>query len=235
MFRRSNRTGLGRPSPAMVVACIALFMGLSGVGYAAAKIGSAQIKNNSVKGVDIKNKTIKTGDIAVATRNELKGQTGPAGAAGAKGATGSTGGTGLTGPRGPSNVRTAVDADIGVPTCAGALSTCAPLLQRTLPGGNWLITARFLLDNNDNAQSLTTDSCGISNTFNSSIDTVRVPSLGITGQPGEAEVVALTGTLASVGFAQTVDIRCNEAATEDLFIEDAKITAIQVETITTTP
>jgi hypothetical protein len=51
------------PSPAMAVALIALFVALGGVGYAAATIGSAQIKNNSVRGKDIRNGTIRTKDV----------------------------------------------------------------------------------------------------------------------------------------------------------------------------
>ena len=52
-----------RPSPAMVVACVALAITLSGVGYAAAlarnSVGSAQVKPNSLNGTDIKESTLK--------------------------------------------------------------------------------------------------------------------------------------------------------------------------------
>ena len=47
-----------------VVALMALFVALGGTSYAATRIGSKQIKNNSVRGVDIKNRTIKSRDIA---------------------------------------------------------------------------------------------------------------------------------------------------------------------------
>jgi hypothetical protein len=47
-----------------VVALLALFIALGGTSYAATKIGSKQIRNNSVRGVDIKNRTIKSRDIA---------------------------------------------------------------------------------------------------------------------------------------------------------------------------
>ena len=52
-----------------MISCIALFVSLGGVGYAAATIGSAQIKNNAVQGKDIKNssvtgKDIKTGSVS---------------------------------------------------------------------------------------------------------------------------------------------------------------------------
>jgi hypothetical protein len=57
-----------RPSPAMAVALISLFVSLGGVGYAAATIGSAQIKNNSVRTQDIRNGTIRGKDVR---RNSL--------------------------------------------------------------------------------------------------------------------------------------------------------------------
>jgi hypothetical protein len=68
----------------MAVALLALFVSVGGVGYAAATIGSAQIKNNSVAGKDIRNRTItgrdvkgnalgnkqiKNGDLQAATAN----------------------------------------------------------------------------------------------------------------------------------------------------------------------
>ncbi len=51
------------PSPAMIVALVALFVALGGVGYAATKIGSAQIKNNSIRTQDIRNRTIRGKDV----------------------------------------------------------------------------------------------------------------------------------------------------------------------------
>jgi hypothetical protein len=49
---------------ANVIALIALFVALGGTSYAALKIGSKQIRNNSIQSVDIKNRTIKSTDIA---------------------------------------------------------------------------------------------------------------------------------------------------------------------------
>jgi hypothetical protein len=62
---------------------------LAGVGYAAATIGSAQIKNNSVAGKDIKNRTITAKDINRRTIASLKGKRGDTGATGQAGAPGS--------------------------------------------------------------------------------------------------------------------------------------------------
>jgi hypothetical protein len=87
----------GRLSPAMVVACAALFVGLSGAGYAVVKlppnsVGTAQIKNNAVNSAKVKNGTLKTVDFAA-------GQL-PASAQGAAGATGAMGPPGPPGPPG---------------------------------------------------------------------------------------------------------------------------------------
>ena len=84
-------------SPATVMSAIALFISLGGVGYAAASIGSAQIKNNAVASKDIKNGTIVTKDISKSTARSLKGATG---ATGARGATGAAGSVGPVGPAG---------------------------------------------------------------------------------------------------------------------------------------
>jgi hypothetical protein len=47
----------------MAVASAALFVSLGGVGYAAATIGSGQIKNNSIRSKDIRNGTLRTRDV----------------------------------------------------------------------------------------------------------------------------------------------------------------------------
>ncbi|QIG43567.1 hypothetical protein G5V58_13075 [Nocardioides anomalus] len=52
-----------RPTPALVVAVLALVVALGGTSYAAAKIGSAQIKNNSVKGKDVKDGSLTGKDV----------------------------------------------------------------------------------------------------------------------------------------------------------------------------
>jgi len=52
-----------RPSPALVVAVLALVVALGGTSYAAAKIGSPDIKNNSIKSTDIKDNSLKGKDV----------------------------------------------------------------------------------------------------------------------------------------------------------------------------
>ncbi len=52
-----------RPSPAFVIACIALFVAMSGVAYAANTVRSRDIVNDAVTSADIKGGGGKTGDI----------------------------------------------------------------------------------------------------------------------------------------------------------------------------
>ena len=61
-----------RPSPAMIVASLALFISLSGVSYGVATgfIDSREIKNNEVRSIDIRNNEIRTRDLR---NNEVRG------------------------------------------------------------------------------------------------------------------------------------------------------------------
>jgi hypothetical protein len=86
-----------RPSPALVVACVALFVVLAGTGVAAVvalvpnnSVGTAQLRNNAVVSAKVK-------DHSLAAKDFANGQL-PAGPAGATGATGATGpiGPGIT-------------------------------------------------------------------------------------------------------------------------------------------
>src|ERR671935_295521 len=55
------------PSPAMLVALLALFVALGGSSYAALRVGSKQIVNNSVRSKDIRNNDIRSKDIRNST------------------------------------------------------------------------------------------------------------------------------------------------------------------------
>lgn len=60
------------PTPAMIVACLALVLSLGGVGYAAGKIGTKDIANNAVISVKIKDGTIRPADLSAATVQALR-------------------------------------------------------------------------------------------------------------------------------------------------------------------
>ena len=80
-----------RPTPAMLVACLALLVALAGTGYAATalprnSVGPAQLKNNSITGAKVKNFSLlrqdfKPGQLPAGPRGPA-GPAGPAGQAG---------------------------------------------------------------------------------------------------------------------------------------------------------
>jgi hypothetical protein len=68
MEQSRKRRWLHFPSPAMIVACIALFVALGGTSYAAIvlpanSVGTKQIKSSAVTGVKVKNATLTGADI----------------------------------------------------------------------------------------------------------------------------------------------------------------------------
>jgi hypothetical protein len=100
-----------RPSPAMVVAFIALLVALGGTSYAIQalpqnSVGTKQIKNNAVTSKKIKNgavnsKKVKNGSLLRADFMAGQLPAGPQGPRGPEGPRGQTGATGATGPPGP--------------------------------------------------------------------------------------------------------------------------------------
>jgi hypothetical protein len=61
-----------RPSPALVIACIALFVSMGGVSYAVAtgSIDTREIRNNTIRSGDVRNNALRTQDIR---NNEVRG------------------------------------------------------------------------------------------------------------------------------------------------------------------
>lgn len=107
------------PSPAMIVASIALFVALSGASYAAVvlprdSVGTPQLKSNAVVTSKVKNGSLQAADFAAgqlpagpqgaqgpAGPQGVAGPQGPAGPAGPAGPKGDKGETGATGAKGP--------------------------------------------------------------------------------------------------------------------------------------
>jgi hypothetical protein len=97
-----------RPSPALVVACLALLVALSGTSYAAVvlprgSVGTPQLKAGAVTSVKVKDGALKLLDFAAVERAQLKGdsgQAGPQGPEGDKGDKGDKGTKGETGAQG---------------------------------------------------------------------------------------------------------------------------------------
>ena len=148
-----------RPSPAMVVAVVALISSLTGGAVAATLITSSDIAKNAVKSKHIKNKGVKGKDLkgnAVKSKHVRDGSLlsddfaagqlpagevgpqGPAGPAGAgpKGDKGDKGDPGDTGPAGATNVTERVGTEVAVPagTLRTATASCLPG-ERAVAGG----------------------------------------------------------------------------------------------------
>ena len=79
-------------SPAMIVACIAVVLAMTGSAFAARAL---------ITGADIKDGSITRADLSGRTVRSLKGKRGPSGSAGRDGFNGPQGPQGSTGPEGP--------------------------------------------------------------------------------------------------------------------------------------
>ena len=112
---------LSRPSPAMIVASVALLVALGGTSYAASQLSGADIRDGSLTGADVRSRSLTEHDLKSGTLTGAavrdgsllakdfragqlpagpRGETGDAGPAGASGPQGPKGDTGFTGPVG---------------------------------------------------------------------------------------------------------------------------------------
>jgi hypothetical protein len=94
--REVPKLGNRRPSHAIVVAYLALFVALGGSSYAAIKITGKNVKDSSLTGKDVKNSSLTTSDVknrSLLAKDFKRGQLqrGPAGPAGPTGAKGDAG------------------------------------------------------------------------------------------------------------------------------------------------
>ena len=101
------RRRINRPSPALVISVVALFVSLGGTGYAATQlaknsVGAKHLKKNAVSSAKVKNSSLLLGDFRASERSKLRGAAGATGARGAAGARGVPGAAGRAGcPRAP--------------------------------------------------------------------------------------------------------------------------------------
>lgn len=128
-------------SPAMFVALLALMISLSSASVAAVVIHGKQIKKNTVTSAQIKNKTIKTKDVSLKARNQLKGKTGATGAPGIDGAPGVDGAPGSAGPAGPVGPSNAYVVSAGYTPLA---AEPAAVVTLNLGAGSYVVMAKAM-------------------------------------------------------------------------------------------
>ena len=116
-----------RPSPALVVAIVALCVAFTGTATAALVMTGKQIKDGTVTGKDVKNRTLGTNKLSKKAVSSLKGQHGPAGPqgprgeAGIQGVQGPKGDAGAQGPKGDTGVAHVTTRTSGIAfTASGA-------------------------------------------------------------------------------------------------------------------
>ncbi len=136
------RRRIHRPSPALVVACLALLVALGGTSYAAValpknSVGTPQLRAASVTSLKVKDRTLRLVDFAAAQRRLLKGAPGVAGPKGQQGDKGEKGDRGLQGEPGAPGASGYVIVQKTATSTTGSLGvlvTC-PAGKKALGGG----------------------------------------------------------------------------------------------------
>ncbi len=214
------RKRIQRPSPALVVASIALFVSLGGVGYAAATIDGADIENRTISGKKLKDRAVTIKKINKKTLSSLRGGTGPQGPPGPQG---SAGPAGQTGTRGPSD---AFQAATPGPVDVGDLSMTQVLTLDLPAAGSYVLSSKLYLNND--AGTDTFMECQLA--AGSSTD---VAATGIAPDTGEDDHRTIGNLLAVTTDAPTsATLSCHRYAGGATVATDARIVAIRVGSLT---
>ena len=225
-----------RPSPALAISMVALFVAMGGTGYAAIRlsrnsVGSRQIKTNAVRSEEVKDGALKLKDFG--SDQIPAGPRGPAGADGTNGVNGTNGDDGQPGARGPSDAYLANTS--GTQNDSSTVSV-------TVPAGDYVAAAsgQVLYFRNDsiypNAEAEV--NCGLGSAADvphSAGTFATVPSHGYSfgTQRGGVETVS-QNTALHLPSGGTIAYTCQNAAnsTHDtsalLQYSNLRITAIQV-------
>ena len=152
-----------RPSPAMVVACIALVVALGGTGYAAVNlprnsVGPDQLRAGSVTSAKVQNFTLRRVDFRPGTLlRGPRGAQGPAGPTGAPGPAGAAGAAGPAGTIGAITVRTSqVVVDGGAPASNPNGEYVTRPIERRCESGERAVSAGTGWGDDINDRELTT-------------------------------------------------------------------------------
>jgi len=211
----------------MIVALIALFLSIGGIGYAAATIGSSDIKKNAVKSRHIKNEQVKKKDIhggAVTSfhvdNDSLTGEDINESQLGkvpsAKNAD--------TADKANAAFSTFHDAGLDFPNSLGTIATL------NIPAaGSYVINAKFWALN-VSATNNTTSRCTL--TAGGDVDNQQFDASGNPLGDTTPVPMQLVHTFAAPG---SVLLACTDSGIGQVEAHDTKITAVQVADLTNTP
>jgi hypothetical protein len=135
-----------RPTPAMIVACIALFVALGSTGYAVSKqprnsVGTLQLRNNAVTSAKVK-------DFSLLRRDFKRGQLLP----GPQGPQGPAGPAGPAGPQGPGARWALVRADGTIIAQSGGVTpTAKPAAGSYIINFGSAVTGKLIVASSANA------------------------------------------------------------------------------------
>ncbi len=194
MIRKSRL----RPSPALIVALVALVVACAGSATAASLITGKQIKKNTVTSKQIKNRTLRAKDLHTSAAKTLEGPKGDPGA------------PGPVGQVGPSDVYSA-----RATTSTAANNTA--VLSLNVPAGSYLVTAKAMLLYDDAGPSLSEFECRLGTGAVS--DRSRS-----TMSPFNRDTVPFQLTFQSAGTAR-ISLVCDGV---NIKVEDRAISAVRV-------
>jgi hypothetical protein len=186
-------------SYANVIATLALFIALGGVGYAAVKL-----PKNSVGSAQLKKGAVTLPKISKSAKSSLAGARGPAGTAGTAGKDGAPGLTGATGP---------TDAYRGFGYEPNLTSGQHVDLSGTgaLPVGKFAATAAIQLTNKvNNVQNI---HCELDESTTSGGSSISSGSSIVYGAIGATASISITGTFETYASGHTVTIYCSNDGT----------------------
>jgi hypothetical protein len=233
-----------RPSPAVVIALVALFASLAGGATAASLITGDDVADSSLTGADVRDGSLGARDLApkaqaaatkrgrrgrrgprgprglrgAAGANGLQGPAGPSGPTGGKGDKGDKGNEGVQGERGPSLLRVRDSLNFGTLEDDYAEET-----QMNLAAGSWLVTVKGQVTADASGASAT---CRIEAPGNI-VEIVDTLEIILPANARGAMVLTEGFTQAAAG---PVEVVCKDDATSST-MANVTMTAIQVGSI----
>ena len=211
-----------RPSAAMVVALLALFVALGGSATAAFVVTGQAIKNGTVTGEDLKNRTLGKKKLSKRVLRALRGAPGLSGAPGPAGPQGAQGPKGDPGPPGPSSAKTFRRAN--GPLQVAASGNYTTVATATGLQGENVITAKTSL----NAAAGASTYCRLAGPGDVKLD----DSVGYYGTGSFSWAVQVLQASVDLGTGGPVRLQCRGNASWSAI--DASINAIQVESVANT-